>query len=452
MHPKRWQCMSLSTDQHSFPSFHSFHDCSFPESVSQQLPLLWRCNRLTKGLDEFTFIPLCERGIGQSHCFTICIDGWKSLRDPFSWERICRRAGLLDIPRRSNDESVDDLQLENEILQLTWETEHLLKLGKALEDLQKDLISSLGRTMAVKLLVPVLAWPATVFGLASGIDNPWNLVMDRSLKAGRALGRCLFRGILGRRPTTLIGISMGARIIYYSLLELQRLLKKYARKKHLKTKKSPSSSSSKTAPANHVTPPTYVKDCIENVVLLGAPVAGNPKLWRQIRSLVRGRLINVHARSDFILRLVFRTVEISKVLSPVAGVLGVDLADVENVDASDLISSHLDYQKQEIVQKILKELRLRDPNFTCVAVEKECVASFVDVAPPGDPIQTEMTEGESAKQTSANEKEPMEGPEEKEKEKYEFGDFTKKLWGDLRSAFTKKDKKKKEEKPHHSRV
>eukprot|EP01028_Stygiella_incarcerata_P004828 TRINITY_DN2097_c0_g1_i7.p1 TRINITY_DN2097_c0_g1~~TRINITY_DN2097_c0_g1_i7.p1 ORF type:complete len:983 (+),score=295.76 TRINITY_DN2097_c0_g1_i7:105-3053(+) len=375
---------------------------------------------LTKGLDEFSFQPLCERGIGQSHCFTICIDGWKSLREPFSWERICHRAGLLDIPRRNDDESVDDLQLENEILQLTWETEHLLNLGKALEDLQKNMISSLGRTMAVRLLVPVLAWPATVFGLASGIDSPWNMVMDRSLKAGRALGRCLFRGILGRRPTTLIGTSMGARVIYFSLLELQRLLKKYVKKQSSKSKKQSSSkSSSKSAPVDHVAPPTYVKDCIENVVLFGAPVPGDPKLWRQIRSLVQGRLINVHARSDFILRLVFRTVEISKVLSPVAGVLGVDLADVENVDASDVITSHLDYQKPEIIQKILRDLKIKDPNFMCSAIEKEytrVAPSTSDVASPGDAVQAEVMEGDSEEQTSAiREEESMEKPEEKER-------------------------------------
>ncbi len=66
--------------------------------------------------------------------------------------------------------------------------------------------------------------PALLLDTASGllIQNAWAVSTSRSMKAGKLLAHVLMCGGHGDRPVTLVGHSMGARLIFHCLLELCR--------------------------------------------------------------------------------------------------------------------------------------------------------------------------------------------------------------------------------------
>ncbi|CAH7440920.1 Tmco4 [Phodopus roborovskii] len=94
----------------------------------------------------------------------------------------------------------------------------------------------------------------------------------------------------------------------------------------------------------------------QDVVLLGAPVEGDPKHWEPFRKVVSGRIVNGYCRGDWLLGFVYRT---SSVQLRVAGLQPVLLQDrrMENVDLSSVVNGHLDYAKQMDV--ILKAVGIR---------------------------------------------------------------------------------------------
>ncbi|KAL7976025.1 hypothetical protein Chor_014982 [Crotalus horridus] len=83
-----------------------------------------------------------------------------------------------------------------------------------------------------------------------------------------------------------------------------------------------------------------LSDCegiIEDVVLLGAPVEGDPKPWKLITRVISGKIINGFCRGDWLLKFVYRTASIQ--LS-VAGLQPICLDDrrMVNVDLSSVVS------------------------------------------------------------------------------------------------------------------
>ncbi|KAM5323945.1 transmembrane and coiled-coil domain-containing protein 4 isoform 2-T3 [Glossophaga mutica] len=200
---------------------------------------------------------------------------------------------------------------------LAWEAKYLMELGNALETILSGLANMVAQE-ALKYtvlsgIVAALTWPASLLSVASVIDNPWGVCLHRSAEVGKHLAHILLSRQQGRRPVTLIGFSLGARVIYFCLQEMAQ-----------------------------------EKDCqgiVEDVVLLGAPVEGEAKHWEPFRKVVSGRIINGYCRGDWLLSFVYRT---SSVQLRVAGLQPVLLQDrrVENVDLSSIVSGHLDYAKQ----------------------------------------------------------------------------------------------------------
>ncbi len=45
---------------------------------------------------------------------------------------------------------------------------------------------------------------------------------------------------------------------------------------------------------------------IQDVVLLGAPVNTNSGMWRHMRNMVSGRIVNGYSKSDLVLGLIYR--------------------------------------------------------------------------------------------------------------------------------------------------
>ena len=152
--------------------------------------------------------------------------------------------------------------------------------------------------------------PTVLTKLGYLIDNPWNNALDRARAAGSVLADVLIQRHLGVRPITLIGFSLGARVIFYALLEL-------AKKKAF--------------------------GIVQDVFLLGTTLSASVKSWCETRSVVSGRYVNAYARNDWLLNYLFRAT--SGGVGTVAGLRPVEnVPGLENVDVTDKISGHMSYR------------------------------------------------------------------------------------------------------------
>ncbi len=100
------------------------------------------------------------------------------------------------------------------------------------------------------------------------IGSKWRVALRRAKLAGQLLARMLMQGLLGERPVTLVGFSMGARLIFHCGLELAR---------------------------------HGAAGLLEHVVLLGTPVSLRPERWAALRSVVARRVINGYSNNDWTL-------------------------------------------------------------------------------------------------------------------------------------------------------
>ncbi|KAF2005193.1 DUF726-domain-containing protein, partial [Amniculicola lignicola CBS 123094] len=210
---------------------------------------------------------------------------------------------------------------------LRWELEALLKLGNSMESFVTSAAWGYAKAQIIKRTVfgalSAGLWPLGLLKISSILDNPFSVAKYRADKAGEVLADALINKVQGERPVTLIGYSLGARLIYSCLQTL-------AERKAF--------------------------GLIENVVLLGTPAPSDTADWRKMRSVVSGRLVNVFSTNDYILAFLYRTSSIQLGvggLEPVMGVHG-----VQNVDVSELVSGHLRYRY--LTGSILKKIGFED--------------------------------------------------------------------------------------------
>lgn len=201
---------------------------------------------------------------------------------------------------------------ETEAFALRYEMSSLLELGHALENTVASYawsvlkIEILKRTVLATLWAAL--WPIQILKLAAGVDNPFNLAKNRSEKAGRILADALINKIQGERPVTLIGYSLGARVIYVCLKTLAE---------------------------------RRAFGLVDTVVFIGAPTPSNRDEWQLIRSVVTGKLFNVYSENDYILAFLYRATSIQL---GIAGLQAVeDIEGVENLDLTEDVKGHLRY-------------------------------------------------------------------------------------------------------------
>lgn len=202
---------------------------------------------------------------------------------------------------------------ESEVFALRWELKSLTALGTSLESViksaawgvaKKEIIS---RTIFASMSAAL--WPLGLLRVSKIVDNPFSVAKSRADKAGLVLADALINRAQGERPVTLIGYSLGARLIYSCLMSLAE---------------------------------RRAFGLVESVVLLGAPTPSDASVWRSMRSVVSGRLLNVYSQNDYILAFLYRT---SSIQLGVAGLQEiVDVEGVENVDVTEIVSGHLRYQ------------------------------------------------------------------------------------------------------------
>jgi hypothetical protein len=210
---------------------------------------------------------------------------------------------------------------------LRWELEALLKLGHSLETFVTSAAWGYAKKKIIEQTVfaslTAALWPLGLLKIASVLDNPFSVAKYRADKAGEVLADALINKVQGERPVTLVGYSLGARLIYSCL---QKLAERRA------------------------------FGLVENVVLLGAPCPSDVADWRRARSVVSGRVVNVFSKQDYILGFLYRTSSVQlgvAGLQPVVGVHG-----VQNVDVSELVDGHLQYRY--LTGSILRKIGFED--------------------------------------------------------------------------------------------
>ncbi|KAF8902239.1 hypothetical protein CPB84DRAFT_875384 [Gymnopilus junonius] len=201
-----------------------------------------------------------------------------------------------------------------DVFSVLWEPEMIRETGSALKILTGEVLSQIGMTVlqatVMTGLMTALQWPVILTKLGYLIDNPWSNALDRARAAGRVLADVLIQRHLGVRPIALIGFSLGARVIFYALIEL-------AKQKAF--------------------------GIVQDVFLLGATLTVSQKQWLETRSVVGGRYVNAYAKNDWVLNYLFRAT--SGGVGAVAGLRAVEgVPGLENVDVTDKIAGHMSYR------------------------------------------------------------------------------------------------------------
>jgi len=257
-------------------------------------------------LEEFAFESLNPKYDQTSLTITIAISGWITEEGENQFLR----------PWRCLNHSKEQYCLR-------YESKYLLELSQAMDYLLSFVVSYAAQE-ALKYtflagVMAAIAWPTALISMANIIDNPWDVCVGRSAEAGKHLADVLISRQQGRRPVSLIGFSLGARVIYFCLQELAR---------------RPNS-----------------EGIICDVVLLGAPVSASQDQWRPLRRVISGQIINGYSSSDWLLKFLYRT---SSAAIRVAGLQPLCWQDkkVKNIDLTSLVGGHMDYYKK--LQEILE--------------------------------------------------------------------------------------------------
>lgn len=201
-----------------------------------------------------------------------------------------------------------------DVFSVLWEPDMMREMGSAIRIIGTEALTQgaqqlLGATIMTGLM-GALQLPMILTKLSYLIDNPWMNALDRAKAAGLVLADVLINRHAGVRPTSLIGFSLGARVIFYALLELARH-KAYG--------------------------------IVQDVYLFGATLACSRQQWLEARSVVGGRFVNGYSSNDWVLGYLFRAT--TGGLSTIAGLAPVETVNgIENIEVTDLVNGHMKYR------------------------------------------------------------------------------------------------------------
>jgi hypothetical protein len=223
---------------------------------------------------------------------------------------------------------------------LRFELDAMLRLGNSLQDVLFNYAwDGITYTVMSRTLLGALyagLWPLGLIKVASVLDNPFSVALARADKAGKVLAHALIDGVQGKRPVTLIGYSVGARVIYACLIELAE---------------------------------RHAFGLVESVVLMGAPASSDSESWRKVRSVVAARVVNVYSSEDYVLGYLYRSTKLEFGVAGLEAVQGVH--GLENIDTSKLVSGHDRYKY--LAGKILVNIGFGDVNFNKVAEQERAL-------------------------------------------------------------------------------
>ncbi|KAI9666935.1 MAG: hypothetical protein M1831_001440 [Alyxoria varia] len=263
---------------------------------------------------------------------------------------------------------------------LRWEMEALLSLGSAMSTYIKSAAWSLAKKEIIQHTVFAALsaglWPLGIAKVARVVDNPYSVAKSRSDKAGRVLADALINKVQGERPVTLIGYSLGARLIYSCLEELSK---------------------------------REAFGLVESAVFVGATVPADSVNWRRVRSVVAGRVVNVYNPNDYLLAFLYRS---GSLQYGVAGLQAIDgVSNIENVDVSDMVDGHTKYRF--LTGRILKKIGFEDIDESAVQAEEKKMHQEEDK----EESERKQKEAEAKAEGKDPEKEAKEMEEEVEQNK-----------------------------------
>lgn len=223
---------------------------------------------------------------------------------------------------------------------LRFELDAMLRMGNSLNDVLLNYAwDGITYTIVSRTLLGALyagLWPLGLVKAASVLDNPFSVAVARADKAGKVMARALIDKVQGERPVTLLGYSIGARVVYSCLVELAD---------------------------------QHAFGLVESVILMGTPAPSDSLAWRKIRSVVTGRVVNVYSKEDYILGFLYRS---TKLQIGVAGLEEVkDVHGVENVDMSALVPGHDKYKY--LVGTICNKVGFGDVDFSKFAEKQRAM-------------------------------------------------------------------------------
>jgi len=146
------------------------------------------------------------------------------------------------------------------------------------------------------------------FGHALALHSSWGGCYEEAKAAGAALAAFLLRRGAGVRPVSLLGVSLGARVVWHCLECLAE--------------------------------DEHGFGCVHHVLLLAAPVTVNAARWERLRAVVAGRLVNAYVPGNVQLGALYRSDHWTS--KGCCGLSGVDSPLVENFDATSHVASDSD--------------------------------------------------------------------------------------------------------------
>ncbi|KAI1776571.1 DUF726-domain-containing protein [Hypoxylon cercidicola] len=251
-------------------------------------------NRRTGAVRTFEYRPLHNN---KRVNLIVTISGWMT-----------SKADDVRLPFSTIDPIMGDLY------SILWEPEMLTSMGDtinilATEALTQGLQQVLGSTILIGLMA-ALQLPVVLSKLTYLIDNPWAVSLDRAWSAGLILADSLIDRNLGTRPITLVGYSLGSRVIFACLLELAR---------------------------------KGAYGLVQNVYIFGSPVVVKKEEFLKARTVVAGRFVNGYNRTDWILGYLFRLTNGG--IRRIAGLASVEnIPGLENLDCTEFVIGHMAYR------------------------------------------------------------------------------------------------------------
>jgi pimeloyl-ACP methyl ester carboxylesterase len=239
--------------------------------------------------------------------------------------------------------------LNSPLWYLNWEAKTLHKLGGLLAGTGRSALTSSFLTSGVSMASKALSkgvsrggMAMTVAGLAS---NPWHSAMLNAEKAGTLLAEAISR--IDGKTFTLMGHSLGARVIYFALLTL----------------------ASKGG-----------EKSVRHAVLMGGAVGNDSELdWTSVASATSDGVFNCYSERDGVLKWMYQTANAG--LSTPAGLVPVpdSVEGVTNCDFSDLIGGHNEWKAN--LSTVLDRLGLGQEGLLQVDEEPTQVEVPEDISP-----------------------------------------------------------------------
>jgi hypothetical protein len=192
-----------------------------------------------------------------------------------------------------------------------WESKNLYTLGSTAAGTAgraafNAFVKNLAKR-ATKRAGNPMSWPMFA---ADILGNPWHTAMVKAAMTGILLADIIAR-LDGRKKVVLIGHSLGARVIFYTLSALS-------------TKQSKK---------------------IKDVILLGGAIdRTNEQEWNQCANAVSGRIVNCWSKHDWILAGLYRTANAFSSEPIGLGAIQSNLSKIVNIDVSDIVTGHMDYK------------------------------------------------------------------------------------------------------------